>query len=99
MEPTESDGLTESVAKESAEESPVVREQPVKRVKKGLINYKFMVRKLMSRVNDKVTSPKVVKSKLAAVAMSLGKIAPVLSKMYTGMVPRIAVERKKFRYQ
>ena len=99
MEPTESDGLTESVAEECAEESPIVRDQLVKSAKKGLINYKFMVRKLMSSVNDKVTRPKIVKSKVAAVVMSLGQIAPVLSKMYTAMVSRIAAERRKFSYQ
>ena len=73
MKLTESNGLTESVTEESAEESPVMRDQPVKRTKKGLRIYKSMVRKLKSRVNDKVTSPKVVKSEAAAVVISLAE--------------------------
>ena len=70
MEPTESDGVTESVTEESAEKSPVVRDQPVKRTKKGLKKYKSMVRKLQSRVNNNV-----VKSKAAAAVMSLAKVS------------------------
>ena len=34
-----------------------------------------MVRKLKERVNDKVTNPKVVKSKAVTVAMSLAKVS------------------------
>ena len=75
IEPTESDGLSESVIEESAEETPDIRDQPVKRTKKGLSINKSMVRKLKSRVNDKVTNPKVVKSKVAAVMMSLAKVS------------------------
>ena len=71
MEPAESDGLTESVTEESADESPVVRDQPVKRTKKGLKKYKSMVRKLKSRIIDKTINPKVVKSKAAALVISL----------------------------
>ena len=37
-EPAESDGPSESVTEESAEESPLVRNQPVKRAKRGRIN-------------------------------------------------------------
>ena len=45
-----------------------------------LRNYKFRVKKLKSRINDKVTNPKVVKSKAATVAMSLaGSCRPVKS--------------------
>ena len=55
MEPTESDGLTESVTVQSAEESPIMQDQPVKKTKKGLKKTKSMVVKLKNRVNDKVT--------------------------------------------
>ena len=75
MDPTESDGLTESVTEESAEESPVVQDQPVRRIMKGLKKYNSMVRKLKSRVNDKRVNPKVVKSKATAVVMSLAKVS------------------------
>ena len=77
-EPTESDNLTESITEESAEESPVMRDQLVKRAMEGLRKYKFMARKLERRVNDNVTNPKVVKTKAAAVVTSLtGKFRPV----------------------
>ena len=74
MESTESDSLTESVTEEGAEEI-LMRDQPVKRAKKGLRKYKSMVRKLRNRVNNKVTNPKVVKSKAAIVVMSLTKMS------------------------
>ena len=74
MEPTESEGLIESVTEKSAEASPVVGDQPVKRINKGLKKYKSMLKKLTSRVYDKVVNPKVVKSKAAAVLMSLTKV-------------------------
>ena len=70
VESTECDGLTE----DSAEESPIMRDQPIRRAKKGLRKYKSMVRKLKERVNDKVTNPKVVKSKAATVVISLAKV-------------------------
>ena len=75
MESTKSDDLTESVTAESAEESQIMRDQPNKRTRKGLRKYKSMVRKLKNRVNDKVTNPKVVKSKAATVVMSLAKVS------------------------
>ena len=56
VESTESDGLTESVTEESAEESPIMRDQPIRRTKNGLRKYKSMVRKVKERVNDKVTN-------------------------------------------
>ena len=74
-ESTESDGLTQSVTEESVEEVRIMRDQPIRRTKKGLRNYKSMVRKLKERVNDKVTKPKVVKSKAATVVMSLAKVS------------------------
>ena len=46
MEFTESDGLTESVTDESAEESPIMRGRHVRRARKGLRKYKSRVRKL-----------------------------------------------------
>ena len=77
MESTESDGLTESVKKESAEELPIMRGRPVRRAaKRELRKYKSMVRKLKERVNDKTTNPKVVKSKATTVVMSLAKLSP-----------------------
>ena len=82
MEYTESDGLTESVTEESAEDSPVMRDQPVKGAKKGR-KYKSMVRKLRNRVNDKMANPKVVKPKAATVDK--------------GMVPRTAAGKRKSR--
>ena len=72
---TESDGLTESVTEESAEESPIMRGRPVTRARKGLKKYKSIVRKLNERVNDKVINPKVVKSKTTTVVMSLAKVS------------------------
>ena len=75
MEPAESDGLTKSVTEESAEESPVVQDQPVRKIMKGLKKYNSMVRKLKSRVNEKRVNPKVVKSKATAVVMSLAKVS------------------------
>ena len=69
MEPTESDGMTDSVTEISLKESTVVRDQPVKRTKKGLKKYKTIVRKLKSRVKDKTINPKDVKSKAATVVM------------------------------
>ena len=75
MESTESDGLTESVTEENAEESPIVRVQPVKRARNGLRIYKSMVRKLKERVNDKVINPKIVKSTATTVMMSLAKVS------------------------
>ena len=59
MESTESDCLTESVTEESAEESPIMRDQPIRRTKKGLRKYKSVVRKLRERVYDKVTNRKM----------------------------------------
>ena len=38
VESTESDGLIESVTEEKAEESPIMRDQPITRTKKGLRN-------------------------------------------------------------
>ena len=70
MESTEPGGLTESVTEKSAEESPIMRDQPVRRAEKGLRKYISMVRKL----SDKVTIPEVVKSKCATVVMSLAKV-------------------------
>ena len=75
IEPTESDGLTESVTLQSAEESPIMRDQPVKKTKKGLKKTESMVAKLKNRVNDKVTNQKVVKSKASTVVMTLGKVS------------------------
>ena len=75
MESFESDGLIESVTKESAEESPNLRDQHIRRAKKGLRKYKSMVKKLRNRVQDKVTNPKVVKSKAVTVMMSLAKVS------------------------
>ena len=67
--------MTESVTEDSAEKSPVGRNQPFKGTRKGLKKYKSVVRKLRSRVNDKTIYPKVVKSKAAAVVMSLEKVS------------------------
>ena len=50
-------------------------DQPIRRTKKGLRKYKSMMRKLKERVNDKVTNPRVVKSKAATVVMSLAKVS------------------------
>ena len=74
MESTESDVMTESVTEESAEESPIMQGRPVRRARKGLKKYKSM-RKLKERVNDKVTNPKVVKSKTTTVVMTLAKVS------------------------
>ena len=52
-----------------------MRGRPIKRARKGLMKYKSMVRKLKERVNDKVTNPKVVKSKTTTVVMSLAKVS------------------------
>ena len=46
MESTKSDGRTESVTEEKAEESPIMRDQTIRRAKKGLRKYQSMVRKL-----------------------------------------------------
>ena len=46
MEFTESDGLTESVTDEGAEESPIMQGRHVRRARKGLRKYKSRVRKL-----------------------------------------------------
>ena len=62
MESTELDGLAESVTEESAEESPVMRGRPLERARKGLKKYESMVKKLMEKVNNKMTNPMVVKS-------------------------------------
>ena len=51
-----------------------MRDQPVKRAKKGLRKYKSIVGKLRNRVSDKVVNPKVVKSR-ATVVMSLVKVS------------------------
>ena len=75
MESTESDSLTESVTEEIAEESPIMRGQPVRRARKELKKYKSMVRKLKERVNEKVTNPRVVKSKTTTVVMPLAKVS------------------------
>ena len=75
IESTESDGLTESVTEASAEESAIKRDQPIKSTRKGLRKFKSIVRKLKNRVNDKVTNPKIVKSKAATVVMSLAKVS------------------------
>ena len=42
-----------------------MRDQPLKKIKKGLRKDKSMVRKRKSRLNDKVTDSKVVKTKAA----------------------------------
>ena len=52
-----------------------MRGRPVRRARKGLRKYKSMVRKLKERVNDKVTNPKVVKSKATTVVTSLAKVS------------------------
>ena len=49
--------------------------RPVRRARKGLRKHKSMVRKLKARVNDKVTNPKVVKSKATTVVTSLAKVS------------------------
>ena len=69
MEPTDVDGPTESVAKESAEKSPVVQGQPVKKAKNGLRKIRLMVRKPMSTLNNQWTNPMLLKSKAAEVVM------------------------------
>ena len=74
-ESSESEGLTESVTEESAEESPIMRGRPVTRARKGLKKYMSIVRKLKERVNDKVINPKVVKSRTTTVVMSLAKVS------------------------
>ena len=75
MESTESDGLTESVTEESAEESPIMRGRSVRRARKGLKKYKSMVRKLKERVNDKVNKPKVVKATITTAVKWLAKLS------------------------
>ena len=75
VESTESDGLTESVTEESAERSPIMRDQRIRRTKKGLRKYKSVVRKLKEKVNDKLINPKVVRSKAATVVRSLAKVS------------------------
>ena len=79
MELIESDGLTESVTEESAEDSPITKNQPMKIAKKGLWKYKLMLRKLKSKVNNKGTNSNVIQSRAAAVVTSLTK-TPLLSK-------------------
>ena len=96
MEPTEPVCLTESVTKESAELSPVVQDQSVKRTKIGLKKYKYMVRKLKRRVNNETINPKIVKLKAAAVVMLLAKVS-VRKKTDTGMVPRAAAGKMRIR--
>ena len=52
-----------------------MRDQSIKRARKGPSKHMFMVRKLKNRVNDKATNPMVVKSKAATVVMSLAKVS------------------------
>ena len=46
MESNKSDGRTESAMEKKAEESPIMRDQTIRRAKKGLRKYQSMVRKL-----------------------------------------------------
>ena len=84
MESTESDGLTESVTEESAE--PGCVRTACKKNQDGVKKYKYMVTKLKSRLKDKVTNPKVVTSKAAAVVISLSG-CPVRTRTDKRVVP------------
>ena len=56
---TESDGLTETVMEDIADENPITKRQPVKRAKKGL-------KRLKGKPGSKTVSSKVKKSKASA---------------------------------
>ena len=86
VESTESDGLTESVTEESAEESPIMRDQSNRRTKKGRRKYKSMVRKKLKK--------RVVRSKAATVVMSIAKVSR-LSEVGQGDGAMHSVREKK----
>ena len=66
MDFTESDGLTESVTKDSADENPIMKRQPVKRAKKGL-------KRLKGKVGSKTVNSELIKSKENTLVMSFPK--------------------------
>ena len=68
MCPTESDGLTESVTEDSADEYPITKRQFVKRAKKGL-------KRLKSKAGSKTVNSRVIKSKISTVVTSLAKVS------------------------
>ena len=57
----EADVLTDYTTQDSAELSPILKNQPLKIAKNGLRSYKLMVRKLRIKLNKKETKPKVTK--------------------------------------
>ena len=65
---TESDGLTESVTEDSADENPIAKKQPVTRAKKGL-------KWLKTKAGSKTVKSKVIKTKTSAVVTSLAKVS------------------------
>ena len=68
MSSVESDVLTESVTKDSADDQQIARKLLVRRAKKGL-------KRLKGRIGSKTVNQKVVKSKANAVMASLAKVA------------------------
>ena len=68
MSSVESDLLTESVTKNSADDQQTTRKLPVRRAKKGL-------KRLKGKTGSKTVNQKVVKSKASAVVASLARIA------------------------
>ena len=58
-----------------------------------------MVRKLKNRVNDKVTNPKVKKSKTATVAMSLAKVSRPNEVGQGDGIMHIGKEKEKWVHQ
>ena len=68
MSSAESDVLTESVTKDSADDQQIARKLPVRRAKKGL-------KSLKGRIGSKTVNQKLVKSKANAVVASLAKVA------------------------
>ena len=68
MSSVESDVLTESVTKDSADDQQITRKLPVRRAKKGL-------KRLKGKTGSKTVNRKVVKSKASAVVASLARAA------------------------
>ena len=64
MNSMESDVLTESVTEDSADDQPVTKKLPVRRVRKGL-------KRLKGKTGSQAVNQRVVKSKASAVVASL----------------------------
>ena len=67
MGPTGSDGLTESVTEDSADDYPITKGQTVKRASKGL-------KRLKSKTGSKRVIQSVIKSKANTVVTSLAEV-------------------------